>query len=209
MKKKKKEKTNNRLVKASVVCCLFAGIVAALVLLVSVENVVENEVIEISQVRQLKRVPLVVGDASLASGETCVMYVMSYPRAADPSTTYASNLSNATAYEFYDGLNSEMTGETPYDTAFDLVIKVGVNTTHAWNSTGSSWELGWVNATLLCADLNFSSDVAMSEVQIATSTSWLFVHYYIQDADGGQGNGFQISHGETFNCTRFEFWAYF
>jgi len=211
MKRNKKEKNKGKYVKASVVSgCLFAGFVAALVLLVSVNNVVENEVIEESYDKQLKRVTLVIGDASNVSGETHVSYVMSYPHQASPGTAYATRLVNSSAYEYYDGLNNEMTGETPYDTTFDLVVLVGVNATHGYNSTGSTWEMGWINATMKCTDLSVNSDVACVETQAETDGStWNYVHYYLQDADGGAGSGFQISHGETFNVTRFEFWAYF
>jgi len=70
--------------------------------------------------------------------------------------------------------------------------------------------MGWINATMTCSDLSVGTDTACVETQIGNEAStWLWVHYYLQDADGGAGTGFTISHGETFIVTQFEFWAYF
>jgi len=160
--------------------------------------------------KTLKPVPL--GDASLVDGATRVMYVMHYPHQSSPGTAYASNLSNDSAaggaYEFYDYLDNEMTNETPFSTAFDVVIKMAINVTHGYNTTSSEWELTLHNATLRgITGYNFTSDVAMNEIAIGNSSTWNYVHYYMQDADGGGGNGFQIGQGVSTNAT-YEFWCY-
>jgi len=194
-----KQKTKQDMKAGGILSLITLGfIVGILVLSSGFGNVVVKE----SMVREWKLVPL--GDASL-DGATKVMYVMAYPHQADPATAYASNLSNATAYEYYDALDSEMTGETPYDTTFDIVVKMCINVTHGYNSTGSTWELGWVNATLTSADLSIGANTAMNEQQIGSGTTYLFVHYYLNNS----GSGYQISHGETYNCTNYEFWAYY
>ena len=153
-----------------------------------------------------KRVDL--GNASLVSGNTCVMYIMSYPHAADPWTTYATDLVNGSAYEYYDYLDNELTGETPYGTAFDLVIGMAVNTTHGYDTIESAWNTSWFNASMheTTSNLNFTSDVALNEVEIGSDATWMYLNLYLQDADGVNGSGFQLGNGETFNCT-FEFWS--
>ena len=37
----------------------------------------------------------------------------------------------------------------------------------------------------------------MVEAQIATSADYLYVSYFLRDADGGAGTGFTISRGEN------------
>ena len=194
-------KKMNKKIKASVGLGLLCGIVAGtLIVSNGFSSFLVDEKTLYGEQREWKLVPL--GDASI-DGATKVMYVMAYPHQASPAVAYASNLSNATAYEFYDGLNSEMTGETPYDTTFDLVVKMCINDSHAYNTSDSSWELGWVNATATCADLSIGADTAMTEVSIGNGT-YMFVHYYLNNG----GAGYQISHGETYNVTNYEFWAY-
>lgn len=187
-----------------VIACVFIAFVVVMGMIGT--NVVENVVHR----KELKPVDVFpVGDASLEDGATKVMYIMHYPHQAVPTTAYASNLSNATAYEYMDGLNnSEMEGETPYGTAFDVVIKVGINTTHGYNSTSSAWELTLHNATMDgITGYGFTTDVAMNETAIGNDSSWNYVHYYLQDADGGGGTGFTIAQGVKTNAT-FEFWAF-
>lgn len=193
--------------KAGIVVMFFVGLVSALVLLVNVNEVVEETIIE-GATKKLQRA-IVLGDAPLAAGVSGVCYVMAYPFDSTPESGYDVNLSNATAYEFYDGLDSEMTGETPYSTAFDFIVKVRWNNTHAYNSSIPGWDLSHVNSTLT-VDFDYASDVgpdaAMSEIQIDTDgTTYLWVHYYLNNS----GSGYQISQGETYNATNWEGWSYF
>lgn len=202
-------KKENKIKKAGVYLGMFFAVfVSGLILLATTGDEVVEKYVETKVLQRIDVFPM--GDASLVDGATKVMYIMHYPHQADPGTAYASNLSNATAYEYMDGLNnSNMEGETPFSTAFDVVIKVGVNTTHGYNESSSAWELALFNATMDgITGYNFTSDVAMNEKQIGgASSSWFYVHYYLQDADGGGGNGFQIGQGVSTNAT-FEFWAY-
>jgi len=148
-----------------------------------------------------------LGDADPGSGNTGFMYFMVYPHQADPGTAYASNLSNASAYEFSDSTDVELTGETPYSTTFDFVMKVRVNNSDGYNSSGASWEDGWVRANLTC-DFDFASDISdlgMTEVVIATAgTTYRWYHYYVNNG----GSGYTIVKGELFNCTSVTFDVY-
>lgn len=144
--------------------------------------------------------PIITGDANPGGDNSGFMYFMVYPHQADPGTAYASNLSNATAYEFSDSLNTEMTGETPHSTTFDFVLKFRVNDTVGYNVSGSCWEDSWVRANITC-DFDFAGDIAadtaMTIVQIATSTDFAWYHAYINNG----AVGYQITHNEKFNVT--------
>lgn len=144
--------------------------------------------------------PIVLGDAD-PGGDNCgFMYFMVYPHSADPATTYASNLSNASAYEYSDSLNTELTGETPHTTAFDFVMKFRVNDTVGYNVSSSSWVDSWVRANITC-NFDFATDIgadtAMTIVQIANGSDFAWYHAYINNS----GSGYQITHNEKFNVT--------
>ena len=146
---------------------------------------------------------MITGDGDPGGDASGFMYGMTYPHAAVPATTYASNLSNATAYEFSDTLDAEMTGETPYDTTYDKVFKYRVNDTVAYNTSSSQWEIDWVRGYLsveFSAQANFN-DQLMEVVHIANNTDFMWFHLYLADSNGGAGSGFTITHGETFNMT--------
>ena len=144
--------------------------------------------------------PFVTGDGDPGGDASGFMYFMVYPHSATPATTYASNLSNATAYEYSDSLNAEMTGETPHTTAFDFVLKFRVNDTVAYNVSGSKWMDTWVRANITC-DFDFAADIAadtaMTIVQIANGTDFAWYHAYVNNG----GVGYQITHNEKFNVT--------
>lgn len=189
---------------------LFSVFVAYLMISGYVGNTVVENVVYRKELKPLVVLP--VGDASLGDGATKVMYWMHYPYQVNTSSSYSVNLSNDSAaggaYEFYDYLDNEMTNETPYGTAFDIVIKMGINTNHGYNSSSSAWELTLFNATLKGeTGLGFTTDVAMNETVIGSDANWYYVHFYIQDADGGVGSGFSIAQGVKTNAT-FEFWCY-
>jgi len=142
----------------------------------------------------------ITGDGDPGGDTSGFMYGMAYPYQADPGTAYASNLSNATAYEFRDTLDGEMTGETPYDTTYDWAFKYRVNDTVAYDTVNSTWREDWVRA-YLTADFTSNADfsnIAMTIYQIGNSTDFMWFHAVIQDADGGAGTGFTITHGETY-----------
>jgi len=168
------------------------------------EPFIQNEIYEEQIKIREKWVPQ-VGDADPGSGNSGFMYFMAYPHQADPGTTYASNLSNATAYEFLDSWDGEMTGETPYSTTFDFVMKVRVNNTDGYNT--SSWEDDWVKANI-SVDFDYASDVSdldMTEIVIGTQdTTYRWYHYYINNG----GSGYTITKGESYNCTAVNWYVY-
>lgn len=173
------------------------------------QPIVEDIVIEAQEKeRQWRPVPL--GDADPGAGASGVLVVYIYPYQADPGTAYASNLTAGNAYEYNDGLNASCGSNVPYETAFDIVVKVRANTTHAYCSSNSTWVLEWVRANLTCSDLSITA-TTMEEQNISgtEANDMIFVHYYLQDADGGAGTGFTIGHGQSVNVTHFRFEAYY
>ena len=148
--------------------------------------------------------PIALADGDPGGDVSGFMYFMAYPHQGVPATAYAANLTNATAYEFSDSLDAEMTGDTPYDTTFDFVMKFRVNDTVGYNVSGSCWEDSWVRANITC-DFDYATDIAadtvMTIVQIANSADFAWYHAYIQDYNGDVGSGFTITHNEKYNVT--------
>ena len=153
----------------------------------------------------------VLAENNPGTGASGILEVYIYPHQSNPTSAYATNLSTANAYAYGDPSGSSNIGsDVPYDTKFDIVVKVRWNTTHAYNSSSSQWVLDWVRGNLTCSDLDGSpNDVAMGEVEITHNDNYIWVNYYLQDADGGTGNGFDINRGETVNNVQIRFDAYF
>ena len=177
--------------------------VAFLVLSVAVtQPIIENE----TTMKMKERKWQALGDANLAGDDSGFMYFMTWQHNATPATDYAKNLSNASVYryEYSDSLNTELTGETPYTQRFDMIAKFRVNDTVGYNTSSSAWEIDWVRGNMTC-DFQYATDVGalqlMEIVEIANGTDFAWYHVYLQDADGGAGIGFQLTHGETFNIT--------
>ena len=147
------------------------------------------------------------GGGDVSAGEGGVLQVYIWKHSADPGTTYASNLSNMSGdcYAWANTLNEAMTGNVPYGTDFDIVYKIRVNATQAYNTTGSTWMLDWVRANITCADLGIAADTAMSEVEITNNTAYLWVNYYVNNG----GAGYTITHGQQVNITSFKLQAWY
>ena len=202
-RKNKKEKANVKrtIFGFGMVLTFITVVIASLIFVNQVfQPIVENEVI----IKPREGKWLTLGDGPMVGDESGYMYWMNYPYQAVPATAYASNLSNATAYEFSDSLSAEMTGETPYDTAYDKVCKFRVNDTIGYNTSDSSWEIDWTRVNV-SVDFQYATDVSsvlMTIYEIANNSDYAWYHGVLQDADGGAGTGFTLTHGETFNITK-------
>jgi hypothetical protein len=157
--------------------------------------------------RKVRLIPL--GDGDPGSGNCGLCYAMAWQHNASPATDYAKNLSNSSqyCYEYSDFENMEMTGETPFFTAFDELVKFQFNNTVGYNSTSGSWEMDWMWMNITCSELGISSALTMEEVEITNTTDHIWITFYVQDADGGAGSGFQISHNQKYNIT-YEAWGF-
>ena len=200
----KKDKNNNkgfvRLVLgiSMVVTIVSFFIVGMLISNIFMQPVVENQII-ISRDRSRVLIPL--GDAPFSDASK-FYYVMIYPHQADPGTAYASNLSNATAYEYLDTSDGEMTGETPKATTFDIVIKVGVTDSDGHN--GTAWQDAWHYCWITCADLSIGADTNMTQQAINEGPNYAFEHYYVNNG----GSGYTVDEDEAVNITSIKFYVY-
>ena len=93
-----------------------------------------------------------------------------------------------------------MTGETPSDTAFDFVLRFRTNVTANYASNNATWVLAWVRSFI---DINFdyATDVENQQitvVEVATTATYAWYQAYIQDSNGGTGDGFTIANNEKF-----------
>jgi hypothetical protein len=145
------------------------------------------------------------GTVGAAAGGVLQVYI--WRHSAAPGTDYAANLSNVSAncFAWANNLNAAMTGNVPYATAFDIVYKIRVNVTEAYNTTGLKWELAWVRANITCANLAIGADTAMSEVEIVHNTVFMWVNYYVNNG----GAGYTITHGQQVNITSFKLQAWY
>ena len=195
--KKDMKQNKENIKKAGIFSMLVLGAIAAVVMLASVHDTVERTVMF------EKRMPtLVTGDAD-PGDNSGFFYFMVYPHQADPATAYASNLSNATAYEFSDVGNTSCTGETPYSTTFDLVIKVGVTDDDGYYTSNGTRNPDYNWCLLTCSDLSIGADTNMTEVFIGNNTDYAWYHYYLNNG----GAGYTIIEGESFNVTSVKFYV--
>lgn len=197
-KERKKDKSFlGRLRSSMLVSMLLIGMVVGMVMIV---NMNPSEIL-LSHGRRGWRsfASADTGGGPLSGDVSGFLYFRTYPHQAVPATAYASNLSNASGYEVAFYLNSEMVGETPYNTAFDFVVKFRVNDTVGYNTTSGKWMNTWVRA-FITVDFNFAADVgntSMTIVEIKNTTDFAWYHGYINNA----GMGYQITKNEKFNVT--------
>lgn len=183
-----------RLRTSALVSAMLIGLVISTVLLV---NMNPTEIIMSLGERGWKN--FASADGPLEGDASGFLAFYAYPHQGTPGTAYATNLSNASAYEYSDVLNAEMTGETPYDTAFDFVVKFRVNDTVGYNTSGSTWEISWVRV-YITVNFEFAADqgnTTMTIVEITNTSSFCWYHGYINNAAAG----YTITKNEAYNVT--------
>jgi len=137
-----------------------------------------------------------LGDANPGAGKSGYLVFAIYPHAADPAVTYASNISNATAYEYHDAATGEMIGTTPYNTAFDFVVKYRLNVSDGYNTSAGAWTLLWSYVNMTC-NFNWTADVGvttMVDVEESHSAVYIWINAYLNNG----GAGYQIAKNEKF-----------
>ena len=195
--KKEKGKIRGKLKAGGLLSLIVIGAIVGGIYLFSVNDaVVEYEV-------EAQKVPTqVTGDAD-PGDNSGFFYFQIRPHEADPETAYATNQSNATAYEYSDSGNVSATGETPFETTFDILIKVGVTDEDGQWSSNNTWNDAYMWLNLTCADLSISADTDMNETEIANTSSYRWMHYWLNNA----GAGYTITEGESFNITSAKYYV--
>lgn len=197
MKAKKEKKYRNMLVGGTMLTLMVFGVALAMILV--------NTPIGIEKPMEERSWKTVADDGDPGAGSSGMLEIFIYPHDADPGTTYASNLSSASAYASRNTFNGTLTGDVPYDTEFDIVIKARFNDTHAYNTTSSNWDMNYLKALITSADLSIGADTEMSEVQITNTSTYIWVNFYMNNG----GAGYTRSHGVTTNVTSVKLQAFF
>jgi len=149
-----------------------------------------------------KWIPL--ADADPGNGNCGLCNIFIYPHAADPATTYGSNITEGNSYAYSNALNTTLTGYVPHSTTFDIVIKYQFNTTTAKCSTNATWMMSWVNSTIRCPGLSINANATMSEVNVTATPNQMWVQFYVNNG----GSGYTITHGQEINVTHYTPYAY-
>ncbi len=210
-----------KIIKGSVMASLIIiGAISGMMLMWTFEGPIEQTL----SMREWQ--PLETG--APAAGESGVVGVFIYPRQATPATAYQTNCTTGTAYahgtEIVTSGDNALTGNVPYDTAFDIVVRVRWNKTCAYSTTNSTWMPSWVNASI-SAQLDNDGDTVFDDVTTyfpivaldmgeanvsgCTTDTYIWVQYYCQAKASATGAGYQITHGADVNCSDFQAWAYF
>jgi hypothetical protein len=181
-------------------------ILGAVVGFVMLANMNPTQIIETRGARGWNNFSLAEGNPGAGSGGCLGIHV--YIHQAVPGTAYATNLTEvvgALTFAYGDNLNSALTGNVPFATAFDLAIEGRANVSQAYNTTGSKWELSWCRTLITCADLGIGADTAMTLVEVANNTNYIWYISYINNG----GVGYTITHGEQVNVTSLKLQAWY
>ncbi len=124
--------------------------------------------------------------------------------AATPGST---NFSDGVAGNVYACLDSTLTGDPawdgevltgdiPYDTDFQIVVECSFNGTVGYNSTDTSWDLGYVYAEITSSGglIPALSTTTMEEAWISPSgSSRATCNFWVDNSN----SGWSVGHGET------------
>jgi len=178
-----------------------AFVIGALITMSWQNPILHNEVKQVTQ-KQGKWFPL--GEANLTGTNSGYQTFHIRPHEAAPAEAYATNVTNATAYEYSDFYSNdapglEMTGETPWGDTFDFYEKIKVNKTDGWNTSTSQWMAGWLSCNL-SVDFSAQADLTnevMTIVEISNSTDYVWYAAYLNNG----GAGYTLAKNEKFYIT--------
>jgi len=154
-------------------------------------------------------------NTTYTSGMSGLLEIFIYPHSADPATDYASNLSDTDAFANLSAIDKVMEYNNPsypdgvpHSEAFDVVVKVRYNQTHAYNSTrvGGEWmfvtgcdmeDIGlcWIQCNITALNLSVNP-TNMTGIMIENNTDELYINFYINNG----GSGYTIARGDEVYC---------
>ena len=168
-----------------------------------------NEVIEEQTILAVRTPFLVVGDAVPGDASGFFMFMVKN-HSANPALEYNRNLTNYTGgntkcYEWLDSGNGSATGETPYSTAFDIILKVGVTDEDGTYSSNGTWNDNYTWMLMTCADITpaIGADTNMTLVNISATDTYRWLHFYLNNA----GSGYTILEGVSFNVSSVKYYV--
>jgi len=184
--------------------CLVATMVFSFTIGVMVNDVAYHDATIEEAVEHVAKWNLVTAtDLDAGNGECGIINAYIYPHSA--AATYDSGLVEGSAFEHFDAsfvTGEELEGETPFNTAFDIVVEYQFNDT-AYNTTSSDWDITLVKAYYNESQLSISSQLAekSSDFFDQDGTTDAKINFYLLDADGGAGTGFTIGQNEQIDET--------
>jgi len=187
-----KNKNRYSFLKAGVFSCLVSGFIVAILLLSQTGDVLTEPVVE----RSWRNVPVGIINAGGTNSSIEEIYIVL------TGQTYTSNLTNTSGYwlagaSHHSHNNTHRSSQVNHSTAFDIVVLVRWNATHAWETSNSTWMLQYVNLTVDCPALSID-DLAMSEFNVsATNNGYMWVNYVANNS----GSGYTLSRGQSINNT--------
>jgi len=196
-----KEKKNIK--KAGMVSGIAIGLVVAVLFMANIGNVVVDSPESVERQLMFREVWLpFLGTNDPGSGASGVMNV--FVNATNTSASpYTDNLTGA--YESGDVNNSHIGSDVPYSTAFDVIVQVRWNRTHAYDT---DWNLSLVRAYANCTVLGVTA-IQMVEANITSVNDYIYVSYFLRDSDGGAGTGFTIASGVNVTSFSVVFESYY
>ncbi len=108
------------------------------------------------------------------------------------SGPYTSNISEGDANVIGYANSDSFSIDIPHSTAFDIVVWTRANTSDA---NDGSWNTSLIRCNMTATDLGITTLTSMSEEQIGTNSTYIWVNYYL---DNG-GSGYTINRDETAN----------
>lgn len=137
--------------------------------------------------------------SGLGAGASGWLEIYAYPHAANPAATYAENTSAtleaaSLAYHDTDG----WTGDLASQTAFDIVVRVRYNQTHAHNGTIFIDTNTRVNLTFSCTSWHVGSDASDTSGTCVVSgnnsaNDFIWENFYWNNG----GSGYEIDDDST------------
>jgi hypothetical protein len=194
----------NRLFKGFLSAGVFFGIIAIVTMLLTLNtgNVILNNQINI-ETRSMHEINLDwLGGYPGATNTSGVNESFIYPHQTTGSTSYNVNISNSTAYAYTGTNNTHAGSNVPYSTAFDIVVMVRWNMTHAWD--GTAFNSTYTRAYCNCSGLSISS-VQMTQQLIGYDAMYVWYNYYLNNTAAG----YTISKGQNVTSCSFNFEAYY
>ena len=135
----------------------------------------EDYTISTVKQREWQLIPLGENNPGAGSGSGVLRYYV----VANGVFTYTANITvNASVYCAGGTNNSHANSTVPYGASYphDIVYKVRWNTTHAYNSTGTKWELDWVRGNIT-SPYHGLTDQGLTEYHIVNNSNFMWVHY--------------------------------
>ncbi len=137
------------------------------------------------------------GDADPGAGASGLLEVLIVNHTNHP--TYSSNVTDADSAVYGWGNSDSFSIEVPHGETFDIVVQARGNSTH------TSLDYTNMRVNITSTDLGISTDAAMTEYEVGSSSDYIWGQYVI---DNG-GSGYTISRDETASISSIKLQCYY